>query len=809
MMKIMNILTPSCLSGLSLSLSLGLSLSLSLGLFLGGCDDQEPQTDPQTPDQALDQGALDASVGGVESEGAPWPNDTLTLNNETQQALSGRCLALTLSFGDDYRPHELGALAWRASDLGAYLLLNTEARYLTFSVSSDEQPTAHLAWTDEALPGVWGEEGKSRSAWSLEPHPDHPTRWALKSVGADRLITLGDLLTPDPPLIDGGRERSNSEVLAVVLSPAEGCAEHSELSLDAEGSVEVTTQASVDINVEPPEAEELFGVVDAHAHLFANLGFGPGVHGAPFHPLGVTHALESCEGTHGPEGRRDLWGYFSDQGAEEASLQGLITTLGAGQTPEPNHATDGYPTFSAWPNAPSSATHQTMYYRWLERAWLGGLRLMVLHAVGNEVICELQRNLHPTPELYECNEMEGVRRTIEAAHALERYVDGLAGGEGRGFFRLVKSPSEAREVIKAGKLAVLLGIETSNLFDCYVNGRGGRPTCGEEELDEAFEEAYELGVRVFFPVHKLDNGFSAGDGHRGVIELANFVNSGHYNSFVSDCPTGTPRRFDSGPITFGGLNDPREDYAAPPLLNLEGYGEAPIRTLTPFLGALTEGPLEGDWCQKHGLTPLGERLLEKMMSRGMLIELDHFPTRAYASAFELLERYAYPGALGTHGETFGGRLYELGGLSKVNLGRCVEASDPRAATRQLDRHLGELEAAGRYPSVGFAFDLNGFAGYPRPRFGEQSPCAEPQGERLAYPFSSYAGDVTFTPPQLGAREVDFNEEGLTHVGLLPELIEDAQLMGASRDDLAPLFRSAEAYLRVWEAALERSEALEF
>jgi hypothetical protein len=30
--------------------------------------------------------------------------------------------------------------------------------------------------------------------------------------------------------------------------------------------------------------------------------------------------------------------------------------------------------------------HQQMYYRWLERAYRGGLRLMVMLAVNNEVI---------------------------------------------------------------------------------------------------------------------------------------------------------------------------------------------------------------------------------------------------------------------------------------------------------------------------------------------------------------------------------------------------------------------------------------
>ena len=86
------------------------------------------------------------------------------------------------------------------------------------------------------------------------------------------------------------------------------------------------------------------------------------------------------------------------------------------------------------------------------------------HAVANQVICDLQRARHPLAERYECNEMINVRRSIEAAYELERYIDAQSGGEGLGFLRIVKSPAEAREVIGAGKLAIVLGVETSCLL---------------------------------------------------------------------------------------------------------------------------------------------------------------------------------------------------------------------------------------------------------------------------------------------------------------------------------------------------------
>ena len=46
-------------------------------------------------------------------------------------------------------------------------------------------------------------------------------------------------------------------------------------------------------------------------------------------------------------------------------------------------------------------------------------------------------------------------------------------------------------------------------------------------MREQLDRYHELGVRAIFPVHKFDNAFSPGDGDRAIIEIGNFVNSGH------------------------------------------------------------------------------------------------------------------------------------------------------------------------------------------------------------------------------------------------------------------------------------------
>ncbi|HET6613066.1 MAG TPA: hypothetical protein VFG83_13805 [Kofleriaceae bacterium] len=673
------------------------------------------------------------------------------------------------------------AFLMRPADLATYLFFDSDRGYLVAEEGALSRKT-----TLQSSVELIDETFRSPAEWHLEEAPDDPDRFLLKNYQTDGYLTTD------------GATASVEDAALVTFYPRTGCATFPELSLDAEGAVTHTTWPDGDV----------FGFVDTHTHMFTNLGFGGGgmFHGAPFHPLGVEHALADCTTYHGEDGRRDLIGYLFS-GLDGLTADDLLSVVIAGMTPEPDHKTDGYPTFSDWPDAVHSATHQVQYYRWLERAYLGGLRLIVQHATTNSALCEFIAGIDAQKVRYSCNDMVAVDHEIAGAYALERYIDAQSGGPGKGWFRIVKSPAEAREVIESGHLAVILGIETSNLFDCFLTPREGFPTCDEAWVRSQLDHYYDMGVRAIFPVHKFDNQFSAGDGDRNVGQLGSLINSGQYSNFVTDCPEG-PIVFDKGDVRFGGLNMPRDDYFAPPPLDMSGFADNPIAALSPLLDELKQPPLEGNYCQNAGLTPLGETLLEEMMHRGMIIEIDHMPRRSYVRAFELLTAADYP-AVGSHGNNNDGLLYELGGVSKTSLGRCGDPSRPGAMADRLRERVALIKEHGGYPAEGFGFDLNGFAGGSglRPRFGPDADCESPQSNPVTYPFDSFAGDVTFTHPQLGQRSVDFNTEGMIHVGLLPELIQDARQTGATDADLEPLFRSAEGYLRMWERAEQRAAAL--
>lgn len=777
---------------------------LAVGLACFGCDEGEPRgagdatemapADARVADAAADasgpdsepDGAMDAALPPFDRQPAPAHDGIYGFAHGCYvvEVFDGeRTLRYVAAEGDGERfgfsvgPAEGAArFHMRATDLGAYLFYDAERRYLT-AVEADGawQLTRPGTLESEVDRLEWG--FKSPAEWRLQVSERDPERFQLQHYATDRYLALSGL-TEDA-----------SAAAVVTLHTSEGCVDFPELTIDAVGDAQPSRW----------EDGDLYGIAEIHSHMMADSGFGGGgiIHGAPFHRLGVERALPDCERSHGPEGRRDLVGFFEDSGSS-FDLDTLLPAAVAGELEEFNHFTAGYPDFPDWPSSYRRSTHQTMYYRWLERAYLGGLRLLVQHATGNSVLCEMTVGVGAQSTLYSCNDMVSVDAAIARAHALERYVDAQAGGPGRGWFRVVGSPAAAREVINEGKLAVVLGIEISNVFDCFLTPREGFEPCTAETVRARLDHYYEAGVRVVFPVHKYDNAFSAGDGAGGMIEVGNLINSGHYSNFVEDCP-GPRSAFDGGGVTFGGLNRPREVYDAPPVLDMRGFMANPLGTLLPIAEGLMSPGLRGEYCQQHGLTALGETLIRELMARGMLVDIAHLPQRALARAYEILEESDYP-ATKTHGSSNGGRVHRLGGLVGTRLDRCGDPDRPGRMGDRLARDVADAVANGAYPSEALSFDLNGFAGGPRPRFGELTGCDRPQANPITYPFTSFDGSVTFQQPHLGSRMVDFNEEGMIHIGLLPELIEDVRRDGTSDDALEPLFRSAEAYVRMWEKA---------
>ncbi|HEV2812418.1 MAG TPA: Coagulation factor 5/8 type domain-containing protein, partial [Solirubrobacteraceae bacterium] len=270
---------------------------------------------------------------------------------------------------------------FQATRLGQFLLYGAAKDFVSggdSGVASASAPDGTADWK------VVGNAGNHR--FTL---PDAGGR-AL-GVDGDRLVTV---------------EGQGAEFL---LPAAEGCAVYPEVEINATGQ----TARS------PNPFGEVRGTIDAHMHMMAFEFLGGSAHcGRPWHPYGAPYARVDC-----PD-------HATGVAPLETALKG-----------KERHDPIGWPTFKDWPDN-KSLTHESSYYKWVERAWMGGLRVFVNLLVDNAVLCEvypLKRN--------SCNEMDGVRLQAKRLRELEDYIDAQNGGPGRGWFRIVTDPFQARRVI--------------------------------------------------------------------------------------------------------------------------------------------------------------------------------------------------------------------------------------------------------------------------------------------------------------------------------------------------------------------------
>ncbi|HUR34301.1 MAG TPA: hypothetical protein VM032_10940, partial [Vicinamibacterales bacterium] len=349
------------------------------------------------------------------------------------------------------------------------------------------------------------------------PTPDATADWTVADDGSALRLTnvaTGQALSVG---LFGGLVQSSRSDSRWRFESAEGCATFPDLGVDVDATPTM---------LGPGRAAEVAGFIDTHVHPTAFEFLGGRFHcGRPWSRYGVADALRDCP-DHGVDGRFAL-------------AENLLSTGNLFGT----HSSKGWPDFDGWPRH-DSLTHESTYWRSIERAWRGGLRIMVADLVENRALCELYW-LKKNP----CGDMDSLRLQAQDLYALQDYIDAQFKGPGLGFFRIVKSPREARDVIAAGKLAVVMGVETSQPFDCLY--RDGVELCTEAQIDTGLQELWDLGVRSLFPVHKFDNAFGGAMMDSGVtgllVNLGNKYMTGRWWE-VGACP-GTDS--DNNPYSLG------------------------------------------------------------------------------------------------------------------------------------------------------------------------------------------------------------------------------------------------------------------
>jgi hypothetical protein len=632
---------------------------------------------------------------------------------ETRYSVAGGCYTLASATSGAAAPGG-ERLRLQATDLGSYLLYRTAANFLAAGAGSTvgpaPQPSPAADWTvDDAAGG----------AFTLSP----------KSA-PDRVLAIsGGGLTLVPRSGAGDAARFS-------FAPADGCAVFPEAELNATGT--------------PSRGEipygQVRGLMDGHMHWVNFEYLGGNFHcGRPWHPYGIPAALPDCSSIEGPQGAAAPMQNFLNYG-----------------NPVSPHDTTGWPKLTSWSN--HNLTYEGNYYRWVQRVWMAGERLMVMPVNENRVLCELQASRRNS-----CDEMDSTRLELDDIHKLQDYVDAQAGGPGKGFFQIVTDPFQARRVINEGKLAVVLEMEISEPFGC----RGwDSPTCSQSQVDAQLDDLYRRGVRSSLLLNKFDNpltGVRFDSGPVGVL-----INAGNKQSAGS---------FWSAETCKGPEHDNAIESGAPPASSFLSTILTQLGVAPGTLPAYPPAP----HCNTRGLTGLGAHTVEQMMDRGMIVNPDHMSQRGVDATLKLAEARHYSGVISPHGwmdPRNWPRIWALGGMAFPNSGT---ASD-------FVREWREARPT-RTPYFfgwGWGADLGGLA--------TQGFAPGPGEPRVGYPFKSLDGSVTLDRQRTGDRTFDYDNEGVAHYGLYADWTDEVRTLGGPQiaDDL---LNGPEAYLQMWERAV--------
>ena len=576
--------------------------------------------------------------------------------------------------------------------------------------------------------------------------------------------------------------------------------------------------------VATPDAP-VWGFADTHTHPFVDRAFGGKLFwGRAFGPMNT--ALSDCSSAHptqtltaGTVIAGIALGGLIGPAALALPVAGPVLTIGLSNLNTINGAAQafkdiqeihpgskGAPTFRDWPRF-DTKIHQLMYESWLFRAYVGGLRLMVAHAVNNETICDALKGVGHTAPGRTCDDMEAVSLQLQDARDMENTINTECAsgapelgcvGPGMGWFHVVTSSAEARQAINRGQLALVLGVEVDHLFDC---GRG--KNCIPQTVDTGLQNLIASGVRHFFPIHLSDNAFGGMAFYDDMFAISStYLNGVQPLAQNPQCPVDA----NDGAYTF----------------HLTGYPQPTT-------------------CNAQGLSDLGKYFVQDLAHYHMIIDIDHMSRNALEMTFSLLQPFSYPliaghngfmslhkGAKRTEAARTTGQamtIKSLGGLVAIGLGDVGTVADVARSTYSRLDHDCSNSSKTWFQSYSLAAMTGGgwsFAAVPLstdqgltdligPRFkgslgvacvGGTDAEVAAQANPVVYPFKTLTPGtrLPLKMSTVNGRQFDFNTEGMAHFGLFPDFIADLQSLGVPDTELGPLFRSAEGYIQMWSRA---------
>ena len=429
---------------------------------------------------------------------------------------------------------------------------------------------------------------------------------------------------------------------------------------------------------------------------------------------------------------------------------------------------------SGWPRW-DALVHQRGQRNALFKAHQDGLEVIVVTTGGFAPFCEL---LPPYPA-NGCDEMADVDRQLALAH---QFVAANSS-----WVEIALDPQQAMNVINSGKLAMVLAIETSDLFNTLFADPAHPPDAAAiaAEVQKYYDPPYD--VRAVQLAHETDNGFSGAALINPLFEVFQFADNRYGPSCHIDGDCTRPR------LGFDVFED-------------------------------------GDGVCKNalGLTPAGELLVQALMARGMLIDLAHMPERAILRTYQLAKQNAYYPLFHSHTKlrelepTYGGsnhnviehsvpawvaqKIRRTGGLVGLRIGYLEQrgytpsgvANSCAGSSRSLAQAVA-LARQGLKVPMALGTDLNAFTQNTRPRFIDRSLPGRPrQNPNGACSAGFRAEGICQARAQTGTLGTGYDIRGLADSGFEIDVLRDLEAVGLPAADVAALrSQSAETFVRMW------------
>ncbi len=385
-----------------------------------------------------------------------------------------------------------------------------------------------------------------------------------------------------------------------------------------------------------PRTTRVWGFADTHSHPMNDLAFGGGViQGSLYARDGSTYGTDAFRRAALPPLFDKLnWPALgAAMGAIASFIQVMTPFLSVAQgtmapflppipldpvggaaaaaaaKPATTLMRSGYPDMRAYPTT-SMMLGQTVYAEWIRRAYDGGLRLMSALAVNTWVV-----SAHPIKKA-----VIGTSSPEDDKGSADTQIADIKTWAKRPenipWVEIALTPLDARRIIGANKLVLILGVELDTLGNFVPNGHWHQPGAvvmptnpvDQRRLIAAeLDRLYAQGVRQIGPFHYVSGVFGGAAMFQRMFNDVNRAITGNNTKVASGDALGIRYRLDMD--SWGGTG---------PLARMAITGDGAAQHSDSSWASTGHGHINS-----MGLEPAGVILFEELARRAMIVDLDH------------------------------------------------------------------------------------------------------------------------------------------------------------------------------------------